>query len=260
MRARSTLSWLVPFVACGCAHLHTPAGPVVPDRPGFTDTPTVLPVGAVQVEGGFTDDRSSESRYQSIGEVLLRIGVPGPFELRLFANSFGVRTIADAEAAHGMEDFKVGAKFRLIARPDSVHGLTPSLALFVATTLPTGARNIGAGAAQPEAKLAAAWTTSSPFSFYTNTGFGAVYDGAAWSDHGWGSLATWYAATPRLSLFLEGNHVQNVSGPAASSSYVDGGFTLLFGDRLQVDARVGRGAGSPVTSERFVGLGLARRF
>jgi hypothetical protein len=69
-----------------------------------------------------------------------------------------------------------------------------------ATTLPTGARNIGAGAAQPEAKLA-----------------------------------------------------------AASSGYVDGGLTLLFGDRLQVDARIGRGAGSPVASERFVGRGLARR-
>jgi hypothetical protein len=254
------MCWLFALVGCGCAHLHTPAGPLVPDRPGFTDTPTVLPAGAVQVEGGVTSDQSGDSRYQSLGELLLRVGVPGQLEFRLFANSFGVRTVPNVETVQGMEDVKVGVKFRLIAMPDSVHGLTPSLALFVATTLPTGARSIGAAAAQPEAKLAASWTTSSPFSFYTNAGYGAVYDGTAWSDHGWGSLATWFAATPRLSLFFEGIHVQNVSGPAASSSYVDGGLTLLFGDRLQIDARIGRGAGSPVTSERFVGLGLARRF
>ena len=260
MGVRSALLWFVPCVVSGCAHLHAPAGPVVPDRPGYTDTPTVLPAGAVQVEGGFTNDQSGAIRYQSFGELLLRLGLPGPLELRLFANSFGVRTTPDAGAVQGMEDFKAGAKFRLIEKPDSVHGLTPSLALLVAMTLPTGARNIGAGAAQPEAKLAAAWTTSSPFSFYTNAGYGAAYDGTAWSDHGWGSLATLYAATPRLSLFLEGIHVQNVSGPAASSSYFDGGLTLLFGDRLQVDARIGRGAGRPVGSERFVGLGLARRF
>jgi hypothetical protein len=30
-----------------------------------------------------------------------------------------------------MEDFKVGAKLRLIEKPDSVHGLRPNLALLV---------------------------------------------------------------------------------------------------------------------------------
>lgn len=260
MRRRSVLLAIVPLLACGCAQLHTPAGAVAPDRPGFTDTPTALPAGAIQVEVGFTDDRSGGTRYQSAGELLLRVGVPGPLELRLFLNSYASRATPSEATVHGMEDLKIGAKFRLIEKPDSVHGLTPNLALLAATTLPTGASHIGVRASQPEVKLAAAWTTSTPFSLYTNAGLGAVYDGVAWSDHGWGSLATWYAATPRLSLFVEGIHVQNMRGPAASSSYVDGGVTLLFGDRLQVDARIGRGAGRPVASERFVGIGLARRF
>ena len=35
---------------------------------------------------------------------------------------------------------------------------------------------------------------------------------------------------------------------------------MLLGDRLQVDALIGRGAGSPIASERFVGFGLSLRF
>jgi hypothetical protein len=35
---------------------------------------------------------------------------------------------------------------------------------------------------------------------------------------------------------------------------------VLFGTRLQLDARIGRGVGSLVAGERFFGIGLARRF
>jgi hypothetical protein len=253
--------WLLAaLLASGCAGLHSPPGPVIPDRPGYTDTPTVLPRGAAQVEAGFTSDQNGGTVYRSAGETLLRVGVGGPFELRLFGNSYATRTVAGAATVSGMEDLKIGAKLALIDKPDSVHGLAPNLALLVASTLATGANGIGAGAAQPEAKLAASWTTSGPFSFYTNAGVGAVYDGTSWSDHGWGSLATWYAASPRLSLFVEGMHVYDANGPVTPASYVDAGATLMFGERFQVDARVGRGAGGAASSERFFGFGFGRRF
>jgi len=38
--------------------------------------------------------------------------------------------------------------------------------------------------AQPEAKLAANWTTPSPFSVYSNVGAGAGYDGSRWGERG----------------------------------------------------------------------------
>jgi hypothetical protein len=260
MRASLTRFLCLPLLAAACVHPGASAGLVAPDRPGYTDTPTVMPAGVAQVEAGYTDDRTENSRYQSVGEVLLRVGVADPIELRLFVNSYATRSATGTATTSGLEDTKVGTKLRLIAKPDSVHGWMPNLALLLATTLPTGADGFSAGKAQPEAKLAAAWTTSTPLSFYTNAGYGAIYDGAAWSDHGWGSLATWYAASPRLSLFVEGIRVQNTSGPASSSSYVDGGVTLLFGDKVQLDARVGHGVGSPVANERYMGVGIARRF
>jgi hypothetical protein len=69
-----------------------------------------------------------------------------------------------------MEDVKVGAKFKIRAVPDSVHSWLPNAALLAATTLATGATGIGAGAAQPAAKLAINWTTPSPLSLYANAG------------------------------------------------------------------------------------------
>lgn len=252
--------WFAPIVICGCAHLHTPPGPALPDRPGFTDTPAVLPPGAIQVEAGYTDDRLNDNRYQSAGEVLLRVGIGGPVELRLFGNSYATHSSPNVATVHGFEDFKLGVKVRLIEKPDSVHGLKPNLALLIATTFPTGASKIGAGVVQPEVKVAASWTTNSPFSVYSNAGFGTIFDGTAWSNHTWGSVATWYAVTPRISMFVEGLHVRTVSGPSSPTSYIDGGVTLLFGERFQIDVRAGRGVGSPVSAERFIGLGLARRF
>lgn len=59
---------------------------------------------------------------------------------------------------------------------------------------------------------------------------------------------------------MAARQMHNVSGPASSTSDVDGGLTMLLGDRQQVDARIGRGAGSPVASDRFVGFGRGLRF
>jgi hypothetical protein len=249
---------LAPLAAC--ATFHTPPGPVLTDRPGYTDTPTVLPAKAVQVEAGYTSDRAGPTTYQSAGELLLRAGIGSRLELRLFGNSYATLTSSGARIASGMEDSKIGAKLALIDKPDSVHSLTPALALLAATTLPTGARLLGAGVAQPEAKLAASWTTSTPLSVYANAALGRVYDGTAWGDHGWESVAAWYELNPRLSFFVEEMHLYNISGDAPPATDLDGGLTLGFGDRFQVDARIGRGIGRPNGSERFVGLGFGRRF
>ena len=73
-----------------CAHLGAP-GPVVADRPGYTDTPVALPTGAVQLEAGATDDRvgpsDSRTEYVAAGETLLRLGLGARTEARIFGNS-----------------------------------------------------------------------------------------------------------------------------------------------------------------------------
>jgi hypothetical protein len=257
---RRFVLWLIPLATAACIHPTTQPGPVLPDRPGFSDMPDVLPAGAVQVESGFTDDRAAGVRYQTVGESLLRVGIGSGVELRMFGNSFALRSGGGAPIARGMEDAKVGAKFRLIEMPDSVHGLTPSLALLVTTSIPTGAPGLGAGVAQPEAHFAANWTTSGPFSFAANAGIAKAFDGAAWSSQGSAVASTSFDINEHLSLFAEGMRVAALSGPSQSGTYVDGGVTVLLGEQLQLDAHIGRGISRGVSGERSFGFGIAHRF
>ena len=253
--------WLVLLLLTGgCAVLRPVTGPVVADRPGYTDTPTALPARGYQIESGVTDDHVDSVAYRSVGEILVRVGIGHRTELRFFGNSLGIRSVPGIETTNGLEDAKVGAKVALHTAPDSVHTLAPRAAILAATTLATGAENRTAHKAQPEAKLALAWTTSGPFSFYSNFGYGALYDGAAWGTHGWGSLAVWYAVNPKVSLFGEGLAVGRVSGSATSANYVDAGATWLVTNQFQIDVRGGHGLSGGATHEHFFGAGLAWRW
>jgi hypothetical protein len=250
-----------------CATVGAP-GPVVPDRPGYTDTPTALPAGALQLETGVTDDRTSggpgtpATDYRSFGEVLVRAGIGARTELRLFANSYAVRTADRTPKVSGMEDAKFGAKFSLRAAPDSVHGWLPNAALLAATTLATGTIGLSAGAAQPEAKLAINWSTPSPFSLYANIGAATIYTNSGRASRAWTSVAAWWAVNSRVSAFAEGIGFGRLSGSGngTAGNDVDAGLTLLVTDRFQLDVRAGRGLGSETSNERFIGAGLARRW
>ena len=252
---------------CACATFGAP-GPVVADRPGYTDTPTAMPAHAVQLEAGATDDvvgadvGRARVEYRTLGEILLRVGIGARTELRLFGNSYGTRNTDGATSVRGLEDVKIGAKVNLRAVPDSVHAFLPSAALLVATTLATGADGISAGAAQPEVKLAINWTTPSPFSLYANLGYGAIETDAGRATRAWTSVAGWWSLNPKVSLFVEGLSLGRVSGSGAGTAgnAVNGGATWLLNDRLQLDVRVGRGIGSELSRERFVGAGFARRW
>jgi hypothetical protein len=252
--------WLIPLAAAACIHPSTQPGPVMPDRPGFSDMPNVLPAGAAQLESGFTDDRAAGMKYQTVGEALLRVGVGRGVELRMFGNSYAMRTGGGAAAARGMEDAKIGAKLRIIDLPDTVHGLTPTLALLVSSSLPTGAPGLTAGVAQPEAHVAANWTTSGPFSFAANAGIAKEFDGAAWSNQGSAVASTSFDINEHVSLFAEGMRALTLSGPSQSATYIDGGLTFLLGEQIQLDAHVGRGISRGVSGERSFGFGIAHRF
>jgi hypothetical protein len=246
--------------AFGCAQFVSPPGPAIPDRPGYTDTPPVLPQSAVQLEAGYTDDRSGAVDYKTLGEMLLRVGVGGRTEVRLFANSFATLSGNGAESMNGMEDSKIGIKTNVRAKPDSVHSLSPNIAVLAAVTIPTGASVFRNAHAQPEAKLAMNWTTPTPLSVYTNVATGAAHDGIRWHERGWVSVALWYSLSPRVSIFGEGISTRSLHGAALPSNGADAGVTYLINDRFQLDLRAGHGFGNASGTERFIGGGFARRW
>jgi len=241
-------------------------GPVVADRPGFTDGPTALPARALQLEVGVGDDRVAGaggergSEYRSFGQTLLRIGLGGRTEARLFGNSYAMRITRGAPTVSGMEDAKIGAKLNVRSVPDSLHPVLPAAALLVATTLATGASELTAGAAQPEAKVAMNWTTPTPLSVAANVGFAAVQTSSDRSTHAWTSLAAWWAVNPHVSVFAEGLAFTPVGGNTNASSEADAGLTYLVGGRLQFDVAIGHGVGSTTSHEQFINAGFSRRW
>jgi hypothetical protein len=260
-RTVASLSMTVVLMS-GCAGRVSPPGPVMADRPGFTDTPPAMPSGAIQLEAGFTDDRVQGAEYITPGELLVRVGVGGQTELRWFGNSYATRKISGGPTTSGLEDQKFGFKTNLRTKPDSVHSLAPNVSFLAATTLPTGADGFTATKAQPEAKLAMNWTTASPFSLYSNVGVGSIYNETGHASRAWLSTAGWWAVNPKISAFAEGMVLRGTLGGGGSGTkgnWVDGGLTYLVNDRFQLDARVGHGLGETKT-ERFFGVGLAKRW
>ena len=263
---RGALGGFVGALALGaCAHLGAP-GPVVADRPGYTDTPTALPAHAIQLEAGVTDDQTGDAFQRTTtvttGEVLARVGVGARTEVRLFGNSYDFRSGGGSPTVRGLEDFKFGAKVNLAAKPDSDHSWLPNVALLAANTSPTGSRPFTAGVAMAEVKLAANWTTASPFSLYANIGYSGAYTDFTRQGKGWVSAAGWWALNPRVSVFGEG-YFFDLAGDLNGSfggSDLDAGLTYLVNDRLQLDARVGHGFVGALSDERFIGVGIARRW
>src|SRR5262249_13066797 len=128
------------------------------DRPDVTDGATTVPAGTTQLEGGYTMGRSdAQTRDQTIGEGLVRIGVSSRAEARIAFNSYEVRR-EHGLTQRGFDDASLGAKLRLHQAPSDSVRAVPSTAWIVAMSIPTGNRDFGAGTALPSTKLAAEWS------------------------------------------------------------------------------------------------------
>lgn len=243
-------------MAASCAHFVSAPGPVVTDRPGYSDAPTVLPRGALQLESGYTYDRTASETYQSLGEVLVRVGALRGVELRGFVNSYAFRHNPD-QTTQGVEDAKVGAKLTLLDA-DTAHAAVPALAALVATTLPTGDARFSAGKAIPEAKVAASWNAPHGVSMLVNAGLidiGQTVGPVRFA----GSTAVWYSVVPQISTFIELLDATNLHGDRNAIRNADAGATYVIGDRIQLDVRAGRSVGTERV-ETFVGVGFSRRW
>ncbi|WP_419856657.1 transporter [Candidatus Palauibacter irciniicola] len=141
--------WILPALGVGslfamtAGSAHAQRGPLVADRPDFTEAAATVGRGVVQLEFGYTYeyDRPEGGRggvwTHSLGEPLLRIGVLGDrLELRLGLSPVSVGAGADGRSftETGMEDLYLGTKLLLAEQ----EGLRPALAILPQVTVPTG--------------------------------------------------------------------------------------------------------------------------
>lgn len=229
--------------------------PIVTDRPDFTESAAVVPTGRTQLEAGETFGREAGTDYLSLGEALLRIGVVPRVEVRVAANSYGVFREQGAIGT-GFEDASVGLKYAVTEAP---HGWWPQLAVIAAATLPTGSRLMSAQRTLPEVKVLAAWDLTDRLAFATNANWAhATKDNLRhneWSASG--SLS--YAISDRWGAYAEAFAFRERAPVLLRRDYVNGGFTFLLTNDLQLDVRAGRGP-SPSRGDYFTGLGLSHRW
>jgi hypothetical protein len=258
MLALRHLSALVVPLLAACATAPIEREPIVTDRPDFTESSATVPERMVQAEGGYTLARADGVRTDAVGELLVRVAAGARTELRAGVSSYRVIT-AGGEHRRGLEDASVGAKVALLEAADYFDLRRPALSLVVGTTVPTGSRAIAEHAWQPGVKVVIGWPLTGSLAFTSNLNYTYASESGSRFGQGSGSASVGYAVADRVGTYLGyfGFLPSSRGGPDAG--YVNGGATYLFTSELQLDARLGVGAGGAGHGS-FAGIGLSRRW
>jgi len=243
---------------------------IATDRPDFTESSRSVPRGHVQIEAGytFTYDREGDdrARTQTVPEALLRVGVADGFELR-FAwegyswtdtrtrekNEFD-RTVTVDDWSQGASDMEVGMKLELTKQD----GWCPESALLVMLSLPSGSAGSSSGDVDPLVGVIWAYELTDRLGIGGQVLLAApTEDGSRFAQSS-ASLALGVDLTERIGAYVE-YYGLYPNGPHADCAHVvDGGFTLLVTDNLQLDWRAGFGLNEEA-DDFFTGVGIAWR-
>jgi hypothetical protein len=208
----------------------------------------------VQLEAGYSRARQDQRTRHAIGETLVRVGLGPRTEVRASLSSY-LRTVTPAATVEGMGDASLGVKHRL----RDADGWIPSLALTVASTLPTGKDGFSAGALQPEAGMSAEWKLPRGL---RAIGMASWRDAVAAGDR-FGQ--TTLVAAGRASIGkaaaaqVEYGRFTTTRAGAANAGQLRATGALRLTPNLQLDGWAGR-ATTAGKHEYLFGLGFARRW
>lgn len=247
-------------------------GAMSSDRPGFSDSFSVVPCGYSHLEFGYTyafdEEESDETTNQTLGEFSLRTGLTNNFELRIKWTGFSLReshsdgisrwagrhiTITDHD--DGGTDMGIGFKSQLLQQ----RGLIPNLSIIPAISLPTGTAGKSTGDVDPEVRLAWNYALSDKWTVY---GVGL----ATWISDDDGrffqagaSLATSYSFTKQIGGFVEYYGLYPSTRDSDCQHNIDFGPVVLVNPDFQIDIRVGFGLNEEAPGFQ-VGIGACYRF
>lgn len=231
------------------------------DRPDFTEASTVVGLGVLQIETGYTylydNDGTIRTKSHSYPETLIRYGIfRNWLELRVGSN-YGTGH-DDSTRTSGAEDLYLGFKIGLTAQD----GIRPEMALIPQMTVPTGANGITSNEVLPGANWLYGWDISENLATGGSTQFNRSVDGTTGSAYTeWSqSWTVNYGLTERLGAFTEWfAHFPSGAQTERTQYYFDGGFVYSFTNDIQWDIRGGKGL-NDAAADYFLGTGLVLRF
>ncbi len=245
---------------CG-GKIAQPDEPLITDRPDFTEASSVVGLGILQIETGYTythdDDGTERTVGHSYPETLLRYGMLANWlEFRLAWN-YGNQEVAGVRS-EGADDLYLGLKIGLTPQ----NGLLPEMALIPQMTVPTGGSDQTEGEVLAGLNWLYGWEVNDFLATGGSTQFNKALDEVTANTYTeWAqSWTIAYSLSDRMGAYTEYyGFYPSGANTASTEHYFNGGFTYLIQDNVQWDIRGGVGLNDEA-DDYFVGTGLAIRF
>jgi hypothetical protein len=234
-------------------------GPLVGDRPDFTESAETVVGCRLQLESGYTLSRDVGTSEHSVGEVLARVYLAETVELRLGLNSYLLTSGETGGDFSGLDDSVVGFKVRLPSDWSNQLPTRPMAAVIIESSLPTGGADYTAEAVQPVVKLALAWELSEKAELASNLNLAYLSDGSERFGQLGGSLALGLEVIERIGWYAEFFSFLPGSKDGDSEHFFNSGLTFLVSDCLQLDVRLGSSL-NEASPDFFAGVGFIRRW
>ncbi len=243
---RAALLGCLTLVAASPARCDEP--PLVADRPGFGESASAVGTGHLQIESGATWTRLvGDTTAADAPQLLLRIGVAGPLELRVVAPDWSMVRSAGRRAT-GWADTSVGVKGHLAMRGHD-------LSLRATAYLPSGSSGFSSERLDPELALAWSHSLCGPWSLAATLGERWLrLGGQAFTSP---SLSLGRSLGARVASFVE--YGATLGRRARPVHRLDHGYTWTPNPHTQLDVSLGI-ALSPAAPDFFVGAGVCHRF
>ncbi len=256
---------------------------LVTDRPDLTESSSVVPIGTVQIEMGWSMEGVSspgeDLKAHHFPETLARIGLHDRIELRLGWDGGQWQNLQKDGAnvdSSGAGDMYLGTKLSLW----SEDGNLPETALILGSSIPAGtkcqaAEQLGnrlycssfnlysSRRYDPSAILAMSKTLNDMLSIGWNLGTVWLTEREDSGDldtlpRAIYSAALGISATEKMGFFVEFFGDTSLAGGSGPSNSVDGGVTFLILPNVQLDASAGKGV-SLESPDWFAGAGISFR-
>jgi len=245
--------------------------PLESDRPDFTECSSTVPLGRLQLEGGYTyaydDEKGHRNSEQSVPEFLLRVGLLEKVELRVGWQGWSLtedlfmekndagRTIRREIHDDGATDMSVGFKAGLLPQDH----LIPNLSVIAEFGIPTGARNKTAGDVEPLIKWLWSYDLTDRLSLSGNLNFAVLKSDREQHFQSSASMSVGYQLADWMGTYVEYFGFYPDSRATDAAHYLDGGLTFPITRNFQLDIRAGVGLNDEA-ADFFTGAGFAIRW
>jgi hypothetical protein len=235
-------------------------GELSTDRPGFTSPSSLVGLGVLQFEQGYTfefarEDGTKLTTYSG-PQALVRFGIADALELRFSTNGYGWQAQqlgAGRSAVSGPNDYAIGAKFRLLKQ----RGARPEVSVIGDLSLPAWGSAFTSSGHDPSFTLAAYKDLPNKFSLAANANMASITDPQGRIFASGQSLWAARNMAGGVSIFGEAFHT-TIGRLEGSEVAMDAGMFRGLGRHAQIDFE----AGHTVSGARpswFASLGCVLR-